>query len=309
MSQPFQADVQVRTIQPPQARAAMQSPVQMRRGDVQSVTLTIPLLSDRNSYLVVRLPEGAVREMMGQARTLPPEQRAGYIRDWVMRNQQAVLEQHIRTGGGRSRQFRYNVVPVQAAAPRVGEATPRRVEQPQPPVAAAVPRREEQPAAPRPAQPQPAAPAARRTVDLSPAGPAPTERPVAPRARVELPPFPEQIYGGSGTRAAPYSVYMSRADFERRSRRETIIDWPLTLSVEAFGDVSFRVFLTESQASSGNRNGTRDELWTVFQGTLRRVAAERPGSRLDNTALRDARRAFTRAFGQAMAQYDRASEE
>jgi len=109
MSQPFQADVSVRTLQAGPARTAMASPVQMRRGEVQSITLTIPLLSDRNSYLVVRLPDQAVRDLMAQARALPQEQRAGFIRDWVMRNQQAVLEQHIRSGG-RSRQFRYDVV-------------------------------------------------------------------------------------------------------------------------------------------------------------------------------------------------------
>jgi hypothetical protein len=96
----------------------------MRRGQLRSVTLTIPLLSERNTYLVVRLPNEIVQDAVRQARELPEAERPAFLRDWVMRNQQAVLEQYVRTGRS-ERRFRYDVVPVPT---RMGEVTPRRVE-------------------------------------------------------------------------------------------------------------------------------------------------------------------------------------
>jgi hypothetical protein len=115
----------------------MASPVETRRGELRSVTLTIPLLSERNTYLVVRLPNEAVQEAVRQARELPEAERPAFLREWVMRNQQAVIEQYVRSGRS-ERRFRYDVVPV--AATRVAEATPRRVIEPNP-----TPRVEESP--------------------------------------------------------------------------------------------------------------------------------------------------------------------
>ena len=123
---PVQAEVQRQTLSAADARRALENPVAIRRGAVQSVTLTIPLLSERNSYLVVRLPDAVVQDLMRQAREVPDAERPAFVRDWVMRNQQAVLEQFVRAGRT-ERRFRYDVIPVPT---RMGEVTPRRVEPP-----------------------------------------------------------------------------------------------------------------------------------------------------------------------------------
>lgn len=123
---PVQADVQRTTLSASDARRQLENPVVVRRGQVQSVTLTIPLLSERNAYLVVRLPDTVVQDLMRQAREVPEADRPAFVRDWIMRNQQAVLEQFVRANRS-ERRFRYDVVPVPT---RMGEVTPRRVEQP-----------------------------------------------------------------------------------------------------------------------------------------------------------------------------------
>ncbi|MEW6035836.1 MAG: hypothetical protein AB1529_04445, partial [Candidatus Micrarchaeota archaeon] len=199
MAQPpvLQADVNVRSMRAAEARQAISNPVDVRRGQVRSITLTIPLLTDRGSYLVVRLPDTVVQELLTQARTLPEAERPGFVRDWVMRNQQAVLEQYILSSRGQ-RRFRYNVVPVQAQPPRVTEATPRRVEDQPPPVGTAVPRREE-----RPAEPQP--PGRGRVIQPGPVPQVP-ERPVVapqPRPAPRIPEEEREFRGGTGTTRDP----------------------------------------------------------------------------------------------------------
>ncbi len=310
--QPLQADVQFRTIRANDARQAMANPVVLRRGEVQSITLTIPLLSGPNDYLVVRLPDEAVRGMLTHARTLPPNERTNFIREWIMRNQQAVIEQHVRSGPT-TRRFRYDVVPVQAQ-PRVTEATPRRVEPaPQPPPTTAVPRREgPPPAAVQPAAPRPAEQPRRVIQPGSPRRESPplTEHPVtppAPRAQ-QHPPFPQQIRGGNGSSARPYTLYMTPAEVARRGRSETILDFTMNFDVEPVGRVTFRVYLTEAQASAANRAATQGEIWQIIRRTYERVASER-GVRVDSSAFRDARPGYNRSFSRVMAQYDQQTSE
>ncbi|MFH0885023.1 MAG: hypothetical protein V1861_04895 [Candidatus Micrarchaeota archaeon] len=323
MTQPtaLQADVQLRTLRANEAREAISNPVDIRRGEVRTITLTIPLLTDRNSYLVVRLPDQAVQDLLSHVRTLPTNERNNFIREWVMRNQQAVIEQHVRIGG-RERRFRYDVVPVQAQ-PRVSESTPRRVE-PQPPVSATVPRREPPAQVPPQAAPQsrviqpggaPPAQPARREAPAQPA-PAPVvvqppavgtarpiERPVPAPAPVrrELPPFPAQIRGGNGSSRTPYRVYKSAAEVEQARRRsgqdiaDSTIEAPITLSIEGLGDIRFTVAFTARQLTNSARGRTSTELWGIMRQTAERVAAER-GVRMEPATLRDAQRAFNRGF-------------
>ncbi|MEW6722463.1 MAG: hypothetical protein AB1324_04325 [Candidatus Micrarchaeota archaeon] len=145
MAQPssLQAPVERQTLTSAQAQRALSNPVTLRRGEVQSITLTIPLLSDRNSYLVVRLPDESVRALMSHLGTLPQDQRREFTVEWIMRNQQAVLDQYVRSGGS-ERRFRYDVVPIQAQPP-ILSSTPRRVDEQRPPARETVPRREESP--------------------------------------------------------------------------------------------------------------------------------------------------------------------
>ena len=277
MTAPLQADVQVRTMQAAQANQALSSPVQTRRGEVQGITLTIPLLTERNAYLVVKLPDQAVRELVEKARALPENQRAAFIRGWVMRNQQAILEQHVRSPAG-TKSFRYDVVPV--AVQPVAKATPQRTEPPKPPAAAAVPSRREMPTERR-IQPGPSA------------------------TRSQLPPLPAQVKGGGGSRASPYVVYRSDADMRRlraqssSSAKDTIIEMPFRIDVEGLGSVYFTVRASASQLTKSARSATATELWRIFQASMQRIAAER-GVRLDSTAVRDARRMFNQSFPRVM---------
>lgn len=113
------------------ARQQMASPVEFnRRHELRSVTLTIPLLGERNSYLVVRIPNEMAQEAVRLAREQPEAERPAFLREWLMRNQQVVLETYVR-GGRSARRFNYEVVP--GAAMRVTDATPRRVAEPNPP--------------------------------------------------------------------------------------------------------------------------------------------------------------------------------
>ncbi len=140
----FQVEAHRATLTPAAARDQMQNPLTTsRRGEVQGLTITVPLITERNSYLVVRLPANVVQDLLTHVQTLPEEQRRNYLSEWIIRNQQSVLDSYIRSGRT-SRPFRYDVVPSRIE-PGVGETVPRRVEPPQaPPVANAVPRREEQ---------------------------------------------------------------------------------------------------------------------------------------------------------------------
>lgn len=109
----------------------MANPVEFnRRHELRSMSLTIPLLGERNSYLVVRIPNEVAQEAVRLARELPDTERPAFLREWILRNQQAVLEAYAR-GGRSERRFRFDIVPATAA--RVGEATPRRIAEPNPP--------------------------------------------------------------------------------------------------------------------------------------------------------------------------------
>ncbi|MFH0885024.1 MAG: hypothetical protein V1861_04900 [Candidatus Micrarchaeota archaeon] len=211
MAQPsmVQAEVSIRNMNQSEAREAMANQVEIRRGEVRSITLTIPLLSDQNSYLVVRLPEESVRSLMDHVATLPEGERNAFIKEWVMRNQAAVLEQYINSGQS-SRHFRYDVVPVrveQAQEPASREA------QPASPVASAVPSRREQPS------PQPpvleAEPLIIRRTTTQEAVPSQNPPVQAPAEQAIVSPPPEQRQreyafrlsgSGSGTQEEPYVI-------------------------------------------------------------------------------------------------------
>ncbi len=156
MAQAARADAEVRRMSESDATRAMENPVEFRRGTVRSVTLTIPLLSEQNTYLVVRLPESAVKDLMDRALALPEPEREPFIKEWVMRNQEALLEQYLVTEEG-SRSFRYDIVPVRSdgteiaarpQAPAQGQAPQEApAQEAQPSIAAAIPSRTGSPAA------------------------------------------------------------------------------------------------------------------------------------------------------------------
>lgn len=111
-----EAEVRLQLLPAAQARKQMESPLEMRKGEIKGMTLTIPLLSGPNSYLVVKIPGQAVNELTEQVKTVPEDKRAAFIRQWVMSNQQAALEKYVRDGRTEKR-FMYDIVPMRSSLP------------------------------------------------------------------------------------------------------------------------------------------------------------------------------------------------
>lgn len=119
-----EASVTLQTIPPSAARS--QSPIHQRKdGSIDAITITIPLLREKDSYLVVKLPADTVAEITGYIQELPEKDRNQFLIKWIIQNADAVLDQFIRTGA-KDHQFRYDVVPV-LVAPTIA-STPKRAE-------------------------------------------------------------------------------------------------------------------------------------------------------------------------------------
>ncbi len=184
-----EAEVRMQTLPQSLAQRQMASPVETsRKGEIRGMTLTVPLLSGRDSYLVVRVPEQSVKDLAAYVLTLPEKDRSEYVRQWVLNNQQAVLEQYVRNGRQEKR-FNYDVMPVKSSAgllPRKNIPTPK-------------------PVSPAPAyQPPAAKPATYNPPDVTVAPLAPVEeRTISIRER---PKRPEGIKSGAGTETKPYLI-------------------------------------------------------------------------------------------------------
>jgi hypothetical protein len=194
-----------------------------------------------------------------------------------MRNQEAVLDQYVRSGT-RTRRFRYNVVPVQAI-PTLAETTPRRVEPSAPPAAATVPRREGgrviQPGAT--VQPPP--------VSTGEVREGPVVPPAPPRAREAQ--EERELEGGTGTRADPYRIRVLR----NRSRRADIGSREVAIPITITGVGHFRVSVTLSQVTRANFETTyREALRLCRQAFLQSEAGRGAAVRFQAppfTQLRD----------------------
>jgi hypothetical protein len=147
------AIAEVKTLLPREAERVMSNAVIVLAGQVRAITLVVPLM-EKDKYLVVKLPDQTVKDLIRSASTQSKEKRQAFITDFIAKNQQAMVAQHIRTG--EPSRFTFKVIGLdQAATPMAPIVTPRRVEaqkpqpvkvpQPQPTV---VPRR----ATPQPAE-------------------------------------------------------------------------------------------------------------------------------------------------------------
>ncbi|NYZ74480.1 hypothetical protein H0O00_05025 [Candidatus Micrarchaeota archaeon] len=109
-----EAEVRLQTLSQSLAQRQMSSPLETsRKGEIKGMTLTVPLLSGRDSYLVVRLPEQSVKDLVDYVRSLPEKDRAGFVRQWVLNNQQAILEHYVRNGRQEKR-FNYEITPIKS---------------------------------------------------------------------------------------------------------------------------------------------------------------------------------------------------
>ncbi len=258
------------------ARALMQNPVQVTRGQITRISLIVPAFESpnrqrRHAYLVAHIPQARVRELLTHLGTLPEAQRAGFVRSYIIANQQAMISTYL---GNRRARFRFNAVASSAVTSAPARTTtPRRTARP-------TPRRTASPT-PRRATP----PSVTAT---------PRERPVRgprPAPRVELPALPAQVTGGTGTRNSPYVVRL-RAGRSSRGIGASEVNFPVRFRVglgngDTMTDVHVQVWVTASQLANGRINATSSELRTVVQGCLARRAAERR-TRLENTSRRSA---------------------
>jgi hypothetical protein len=245
----------------------MTRPVTVRRGRISGVTISVPLITQRNKYLVLSVPSGVVGQLVDHLRTLPAGQRGRYMRRWMGRNQSSMLEAYAESGvsGRRGRQrFSFTLVPVGTAG-----ITPRRTR------ATATPRITSPGAAPRITSPGEV-----RTGQ-------PTDRTPGLRiTRRRKPSLPRTVKGGSGTHSKPYQV-RPRKGRATRGTGSTQGIAPFIFSIGGLGKVYFEVDFTLSQLGARSRKRTRTELTSIFKAAMKRRAYDQ-GRRLDSGAVRTA---------------------
>jgi hypothetical protein len=278
-----------------------------RKGEATGVVFAVPLFSERNAFLVVRLPQSVAQDLARAVSDKPEAERSQFIRDWVKQNQLAIYDQYI-SSGGKSRRFRYDVIPVKAP---VLSATPVRTPAQKPEEKAPI-------AKPAPEVKAPEAkPSAGRRLSIpdeggaqKPAKPAeikppevkapevklPEQKPAGPIARapvkVELPPLPSEVKGGNGSKTKPYQVVLSPWR-ESSGVGATEVKVPITLVIEGLGTIYFMVNVSASQLKNDAISTATSNLVSVCRAALTRYAAE-SNQTADNTALRDAMRTLNR---------------
>ena len=117
--QTLQVQVEVKTLTSSAARQLLTNPVEIRRGEIKSIAIVVPLLSAPNKYLVARFSDQSLQPLMQQLRDLPEAQRQDFVRGWVVRTQQTIYEEY-RRDPSRAR----FIVP----------SVPRRAEESRPPI-------------------------------------------------------------------------------------------------------------------------------------------------------------------------------
>lgn len=118
---------EAKVVQLPDATAIEQinRPLDIKNGEIEGITLTMPT-STPGSYLVVRLPDEVVDEMVNYYKSLLPSMRAGFLDDWISKNQEKALEEYL---GGAGNSFSFDAVPARPN-PYLSHATPRRASRP-----------------------------------------------------------------------------------------------------------------------------------------------------------------------------------
>ncbi|MFH1520374.1 MAG: hypothetical protein ABID61_01890 [Candidatus Micrarchaeota archaeon] len=89
--------------------------------EVTSITLTLPLLSAKNGYLVIHFPKEPVKKIFDQAKSLPREQQILFVQDWLVKNQNVALNKYLHDTTVHS--FRCNMVSMMASSFSPSELT------------------------------------------------------------------------------------------------------------------------------------------------------------------------------------------
>jgi hypothetical protein len=298
----------------------LETEVVLRGRSVRSLTQTIPLAEPedrrgRGRYLVVKIPRETVQELKRRAQELPEDRRNDFVRRWMIRNKQAVLEQYLRlrdkSGRKTIKRFRHDVVPVRTER---GPMVPSRREAAPAPskTAASVPSRREQPTQAKappvlvrraPRTEDRGRPTAASIGSLKISGPkevstgAPAEARVPKvRRRKQVYAKPSQVRGGYGTKEKPYRI---RASSVRRARGKSIaatdVEVPFRINIGELGSIYFILELKANQLTTSSFNTTVTEVSRTVNTMMRRRAAS-SGQKVDMSATsRQVRKALDSA--------------
>lgn len=255
---PLQASVE-KTVLTSQKAAQSLNPFELnRRGEISAVTFSVPVFSEKNTYLVVRLPQSVAQELIRAVNDKPADQREQFIREWVTQNQVAIYSQYLSS---KAKRFSYEVVPVAsaklAATPRkvgalategspiegayeAGRSAAREAQKPTIQTVPSLPQQEQKPPAAK--KPEPSG----RTLNIPdqsagkpPEVKLPDVKPAAPQPKVaKAEEGPREVEGGTGSKSDPFKVNILRdrsktpiLDFQEVSIPMTIVNYHFEFSV------------------------------------------------------------------------------
>jgi hypothetical protein len=86
------------------------SNVNIVAGKIKSITLALPVVREKDTYLMIRLPEQTLTELLEKSKLVPKPQRKQFIQNWLMKNQQVALDYYMKSG---AKDFTYDSISVQ----------------------------------------------------------------------------------------------------------------------------------------------------------------------------------------------------
>ncbi|MFN7990653.1 MAG: hypothetical protein U0R44_00690 [Candidatus Micrarchaeia archaeon] len=99
--------VEVRTLTESAANRLVGNSIDMRDGELRGMTLVVPSLRSKDTYLVAVLPQKIIAELSRRIARFPPSERKRFLTGWVDRNRSAIYESHMANPAARS--FSYQV--------------------------------------------------------------------------------------------------------------------------------------------------------------------------------------------------------
>jgi len=281
--------------------AAFQNPIKTNmRGEITEIVLSVPVFFEKNTFLMVHIPKNVVQDLVKSAAALPESERPQFIRDWIKKNQQAVYDKYVASGG-KTTHFDYEAAPI--AAPTI-LPKPKRVEPPP----TVFPTSQEPP---------------KRTMNLGELvvrGDKPPEEKIAlvspPERRViaiapkiEIPPLPKGVRG-SGSPKVPYQIRIE-GNKDSSGIGSRVIEFPFVLKIQDPKSnvipIYMKAELALSQIKNDAREDSQQEFFGLCQAVIRHYVIENHKD-VDETAIRGIRDNIRKVFSTVMsgvAQKDR----
>lgn len=272
------ARVEVQSLSVAEAVRQMASPVTLRNGRIRSLIISVPLIEQRNRYLVLQVPQSIITALNDHLLSLPGGGRGRYMRRWHHRNQMAMLEAYTGSGvagrAGRQR-FDFHILPLSAV--RVAGTTPVRTETRRgitPRVSAVPATRAATP--PRITSPGP--------VETSAAGPAERVPAVRLGRRLSLPGGVRTGTFEEGGRMRQGYIIRPSTGRARSGAGAGEVEIPFTFDVQGLGRMRVMVNMTLSQVGARARLQTINELSRLIRATISYHAGQ-AGRRVEGSAV------------------------